>query len=62
MFPLEQVMFESAHWHEALLSLLKELPDSIFGPGLVGNVCAILYGHLREHAGHIRTWREREGI
>jgi len=62
MFPLEQVTFESAHWHEALLGLLKELPDSIFGPGLVGNVCAILYGHLREHAGHIRAWREREGI
>ncbi len=62
MFPLEQVTFEFEHWHKALLDLLKELPDSIFGPGVLGNVCAIIHAHLREHAGHIRAWREREGI
>lgn len=62
MFPLDQVMFEFEHWHKALLDLLKELPDSIFGPGVLGNVCAILFSHLREHAGHIRALREREGI
>lgn len=62
LFPLPQVMFESAHWHAAVVEVLRGLPDSLFGPGVVGNICAVLYGHLREHAGNIREWREREGI
>lgn len=62
LFPLPQVMFESAHWHAAIIETLKSLPDSMFGPGVVGNVCAVIYGHLREHAGNIREWRERKGI
>lgn len=62
MFPLEQVLFESAHWHAAIVDTLKSLSNSLFGPGVVANVCAILHSHLREHAGHIRAWREREGI
>ena len=62
MFPLEQVMFEFDHWHRALLDLLNELPDPMFGPGVMANVCGIIHAHLREHAGNIRAWREREGI
>lgn len=62
MFPLEQVTFEFNHWHSALLDLLRELPDPIFGPGVLANVCVILHSHLRDHAGNIRAWREREGI
>jgi hypothetical protein len=62
MFPLEQVAFEFTHWHDALLSLLRELPDQMFGPGVLANVCVILHSHLREHAGNVREWRKREGI
>src|SRR5574341_1447033 len=62
LFPLPQVMFESAQWHAAVVDVLNELPDSMFGPGVVGNICAVIYGHLREHAGNIRAWRERQGI
>lgn len=62
MFPLDQVRFEFGHWHKALTELLRELPDTMFGPGVLANVCVILHSHLREHAGHIRAWREREGI
>lgn len=62
MFPLEQVLFESSHWHGALIDELNGLPDALFGPGMVANVCVILHSHLREHAGHIRAWREQEGI
>lgn len=62
MFPLEQVLFESEYWHAAVVDTLDGLPDALFGPGVVANVCGILHGHLREHAGHIRSWRQREGI
>lgn len=62
MFPLEQVRFEFDHWHRTLLDLLEELPEAMFGPGVLANVCVILHSHLREHAGNIRAWREREGI
>ena len=62
VFPLDQVTFEYEHWHRALLDLLKGLPDPVFGPGVLANVCVILHSHLREHAGNIRAWREREGI
>ncbi len=62
VFPLEQVLFEFDHWHEALLALLRELPEQMFGPGVLNNVCVILHSHLRDHAGNIRAWREREGI
>jgi hypothetical protein len=62
LFPLEQVTFEFSHWHNALLDLLRSLPDPMFGPGVLANVCVILHSHLREHAGNIRQWRQREGI
>ncbi len=62
MFPLEQVLFESSHWHGALMDVLNGLPDRAFEPGVLANVCVILHSHLREHAGNIRHWREREGI
>jgi hypothetical protein len=62
MFPLEQVTFEFNHWHDALLDLLRELPDPMFGPGVLANVCVILHSHLRGHAANVRAWREREGI
>jgi len=62
MFGLEQVMFESQHWHEAVVDALRGLPEAMFGAGLAGNLCAILAAHLREHAGHIRDWRAKQGI
>lgn len=62
MFPLEQVTFEFDYWHKTLLDLLGELPEPMFGPGVLANVCVILHSHLRDHAANIRTWREREGV
>ena len=62
VFPLEQVLFEFNHWHQSLLVALRDIPDAMFGPGVLNNVCVILYSHLRDHAGNIRAWREREHL
>ncbi len=61
-FPLQQVLFEFNHYRTALLDALGTLDDSAFASGYVPSTLAICAWHDREHAGHIRAWREREGI
>ena len=63
LFPLPQVRFESAHWHERLIDALNALPDAVFAPGnMVSAFLAISTGHYRNHAGNIRDWRRKEGV
>ena len=61
-FPLPQVRQELEDRRRALIEALDSLPDSAFAAGFVPATCAISVGHDRQHAGHIRAWRQEQGI
>lgn len=63
LFPAGQVMAELEGCYDALAEALAAVPQAMFEPGhMVGNILLIVGGHYRDHAGHIRQWRSKEGI
>ena len=63
LFPVAQVMAELEGCYEALAEALAAVPQAMFEPGnMVANILLIARGHYREHTGHIRQWRSKEGI
>jgi len=63
LFPAAQVLSELEGCYDALAEALGTVPQAMFEPGhMVGNILLIVGGHHREHARHIREWREGEGV
>lgn len=61
-FPLEQVLLELHFYRNAALEALDALPEELFTYGYVPAACHLQAMHDREHAAHIREWRQKEGI
>jgi len=61
-FPLDQAIHEFHYCRSATLIALDQIPDELFTYGFVPTTCTISAQHDREHAAHIRQWREKEGI
>lgn len=63
LFPPPQVFHELEECYEMLVEALETVPEAMFQEGgIVTNLLAISVHHYGDHAGHIREWREREGI
>jgi hypothetical protein len=63
LFPPAQVLHEFRDCYEMLVEALEALPEGMFEPGqMVPNVLAVTVHHYGDHAGHIRDWRQNEGI
>ena len=63
LFPAAQVMAELESCYGALVEALGTVPQAMFeGGNMVANILLIAGGHYRDHAGHIRQWRSKEGI
>ena len=63
LFPAAQVLSELEGCYDALAEALGTVPQAMFEPGqMVSNLLAIIGGHYRDHARHIREWREGEGV
>jgi hypothetical protein len=63
LFPMGQVMDELEDRYDMLVEAVEAVPEGMFGEGsLAWNMLALDMQHHREHAKHIREWREREGI
>jgi len=61
-FPLDQVLHELHSFREQMTRCLDALPIAAFTTGWAPAYWAISAHHDREHAGHIREWRQREGV
>jgi hypothetical protein len=63
LFPPAQVYSELETCYEMLVEALEAVPEAMFQQGsMVTNLLAIAVQHYRDHGGHIREWREREGV
>jgi len=63
LFPPAQVFFELEGCYDMLVEALETVPEAMFQQGsIVANLLALAAHHYREHGGHIREWREREGV
>jgi hypothetical protein len=63
LFPPAQVFHELGDCYDMLVQALEALPEGKFEPGqMVPNLLAVAVHHYGDHAGHIRQWRQREGI
>ena len=62
LFPAAQVMAELESCYGALVEALETVPRAMFEGGMVANILLIASGHYRDHARHIREWREGEGV
>ena len=63
LFPAAQVLSELEGCYDALAEALGTVPQAMFEPGqMVSNLLALIGGHYRDHARHIREWREGEGV
>ena len=63
LFPAAQVLSELEGCYDALAEALGTVPQAMFEPGsVVRNILAIAVHHYGDHSGHIRQWREREGL
>ena len=62
LFPAAQVMSELEGCYGSLVEALGMVPQAMFEEGVVRNLLLLAGGHYREHARHIREWREREGV
>jgi hypothetical protein len=63
LFPPAQVFHELEERHDTLVEALEAIPEAMFQQGsMVANFLAVAVYHYRDHAGHIREWREREGV
>ena len=62
LFPAPQVYHELEGCYDMLVEALETVPEAMFQQGsMVTNFLAISVQHYRDHGGHIREWREREG-
>jgi hypothetical protein len=62
-FPLDQVMHELEANRKATIAALDVLPGERLAQGQFARIWAtITAGHDHEHAEHIRSWRQKEGI
>lgn len=61
-FPLDQVLHELHSFRKQMTQRLDALPDAAFTTVWAPTYCAISAYHDRDHAGHIREWRQREGV
>ncbi len=59
--PLAQVRADLDFARDELIHFVGSLAARRV-PGFVSTACAVQAKHDRDHAGHIRAWREREGI
>jgi hypothetical protein len=57
-FGVDQVLFELEDSRRRLVEALDSLGDDAFISGYVPATCGITSGHDREHAAHIRAWRQ----
>src|SRR3972149_890092 len=63
LFPPPQVYHELEECYDMLVEALETVPEAMFQQGgMVTNFLAISVHHYQDHGGHIREWREREGI
>lgn len=63
LFPPAQVFHELEGCYDMLVEALKTVPEAMFQQGsMVTNFLTITIRHYQEHGGHIREWRQREGI
>ena len=63
LFSPGQVFHELEGCYQMLVEALDAVPERMFeGGGMVTNVLAVAVHHYGDHAGHIRQWRESEGI
>ena len=63
LFPAAQVLSELEGCYDALAEALATVPQAMFEPGsVVRNILAIAVHHYGDHGGHIREWREGEGV
>ncbi len=63
LFPPAQVFHELEGCYDSMAEALAAVPEAMFQPGqMVSNFLMIAVHHYGDHAGHIREWRQREGI
>jgi hypothetical protein len=63
LFPPAQVYHELEGCHDMLVEALETVPEAMFQQGgMVTNFLALAVQHYQDHGGHIRDWREREGV
>lgn len=63
LFSPAQVYHELEGCYEMLAEALTAVPQALFEPRqMVTNFLAVAVHHYRNHAGHIREWRQREGV
>lgn len=63
LFLPAQVFFELEECYDMLVEALETVPQAMFQQGsMVTNLLAISVHHYQDHGGHIREWRQREGI
>lgn len=63
LFPAAQVMAELESRYDMLVEAIEAVPEAMFSGGsMVANFLAVAIHHYGDHGGHIREWREREGI
>ena len=63
LFSPAQVFHELEGCYDMLVEALETVPAKMFeGGSMVSNFLAVAIHHYGDHAGHIREWRESEGI
>jgi hypothetical protein len=63
LFPPAQVLHELEGCYDMLVEALETVPEAMFQQGsMITNFLALAAHHYQEHGGHIREWRQREGI
>lgn len=63
LFPPAQVYSELESRYDMLVEALEAVPEAMFEGGhMVTNILAVIIHHYGDHAGHVREWRQREGI
>ena len=63
LFPPAQVYSELESRYDMIVEALTAVPEAMFEPGsMVSNFLMIAVHHYGDHAGHIREWRQQEGV
>jgi hypothetical protein len=63
LFPPAQVFFELEGCYDRMVEALAAVPQAMFQPGnMVANFLMIAIHHYGDHGGHIREWRQQEGV
>ena len=63
LFPPAQVYYELECCYDMLVEALEAVPEAMFEGGhMVTNILAVIVHHYGDHAGHVREWRQQEGI